>query len=62
MDDKFRQLLPDKWYFKRLVYRGALKLACDTINVVDGIHLTQGEMRKAIELMEDAALRGKTAA
>ncbi|KAJ9099240.1 hypothetical protein QFC21_004120 [Naganishia friedmannii] len=62
MDDKFRQLLPDKWYFKRLVYRGALKLACDTVNVIDGIHLTQGEMRKAIELMEDAALRGKTAA
>ncbi|KAJ9116425.1 hypothetical protein QFC22_004867 [Naganishia vaughanmartiniae] len=62
MDDKFRQLLPDRWYFKRLVYRGALKLACDTINVIDGIHLTQGEMRKAIELMEDAALRGKTAA
>lgn len=61
MDDKFRQLLPDKWYFKRLVYRGALKLACETIGVIDGIQLTHGEMRKAIELMEDAAVKGKTA-
>jgi hypothetical protein len=61
MDDKFRQLLPDKWYFKRLVYRGALKLACETVEVIDGIQLTHGEMRKAIELMEDAAMKGKTA-
>lgn len=61
MDDKFRQLLPDKWYFKRLVYRGAIKLACETVEVIDGIRLTNSELRKAIDLMEDAALKGKTA-
>lgn len=61
MDDKFRQLLPDKWYFKRLVYRGAIKLACETVEVIDGIRLTHSEHRKAIAVMEDAALNGKTA-
>jgi hypothetical protein len=61
MDNKFRQLLPDKWYFKRLVYRGAIKLACETIEVIDGIRLTNSEHRKAIAVMEDAAVKGKTA-
>lgn len=61
MDDKFRQLLPDRWYFKRLVYRGAIKLACETVEVIDGIRLTNSELRKAIDLMEDAAMKGQTA-
>lgn len=53
MDDKFRQLLPDRWYFKRLVYRGAIKLACETVEVIDGIRLTSLTVRDLLREQRD---------
>jgi len=54
MDINFRRSLPDEWYSKRLLYRGLMTMACEQIDMIDGIRMTSAERTKARQLMESA--------
>jgi hypothetical protein len=54
MDVGFRRSLPDGWYSKRLMYRGLVSLACESIQVIDGLQITKAEKLKAIRLLDTA--------
>jgi hypothetical protein len=54
MDINFRRSLPDEWYSKRLLYRGLMTMACEQIDMIDGIRMTPAERTKARQLVESA--------
>lgn len=54
MDVNFRRSLPDEWYSKRLIYRGLVAMACEGIQMIDGLHMTNAERSKARQLVESA--------
>jgi hypothetical protein len=54
MDINFRRSLPDEWYSKRLIYRGLISMACENIDFIDGIQMTNAEKAKATRLVESA--------
>lgn len=50
-DREFRKTLPDEWYSRRLAYRGMIMGACTGLRMLDGLEVTDGEKRKARELL-----------
>lgn len=59
VDANFRQGLPDEWYCKRMTYRALVTMACPRMSKMDGLILTEGEMKKARRLIEDAISDGE---
>lgn len=54
MDINFRRSLPDEWYTKRLIYRGLIGMACEGVEVIDGLEFAEGEREKAKWLIDNA--------
>ena len=50
LDREFRKKLPDGCYTKRLAYRGMV-MSCTGVQVLDGLEISDGERRKAVELL-----------
>lgn len=51
LDSQFRRSLPDEWYGRRLMYRGLVMRACPEVEKLDGVEISDGERKKAGELM-----------
>lgn len=56
LDGQFRKSLPDEWYGRRLLYRGLVMRACGEVERLDGLEITDGERRKAEELLRRAGV------
>jgi hypothetical protein len=56
LDAQFRRSLPDEWYSRRLVYRGLVMRACGDVGKLDGVEISEGERRKALDLMRRAGI------
>ncbi|KAL1744080.1 hypothetical protein HDZ31DRAFT_64432 [Schizophyllum fasciatum] len=56
MDAKFRRDLPDEAYIGRLAYRGLMMQRCGQLRTLDGVGVTEKEVRKAGRLL--SAVRG----
>lgn len=54
LDAQYRRQLPDKWYSRRLFYRGLVLAACPHLRSLDAVKVTEGERRKAAQLLEYA--------
>lgn len=54
MDASFRNTLPDAWYCKRLTYRSLIAMACTSVTNIDGLEVTEAELRKGRSLIERA--------
>lgn len=61
LDAKFRRDLPNDSYLGRLSYRGLVMRACPKVQVIDGVHVSEGERAKAEQYL-DGVLQARKAA
>lgn len=52
LDSKFRRDLPNDSYLGRLSYRGLVMRACPSVQIIDGVCVTEGEREKAEQYLK----------